>query len=102
MKAYKITLLIIDHDGVGAEGIGEVIESAHYPNHCISPKVKDIEERDIGEWTDDHPLNKNNTSKGEYDKLFGKTVSEQLYEDALERSDQLERELMFVRSMKDD
>ncbi len=91
MKAYKITLLVIDHDGCGPDDIKEVIESAHYPNHCISPKVKDIEERDIGTWTDDHPLNKPKTCDAEYISLFCATVSEDEYQDILDMADHLER-----------
>jgi hypothetical protein len=102
MKAYKITLLVIDHDGCGSDDIKEIIESAHYPNHCISPKVKEIEEKDIGVWTDDHPLNKHNTSDAEYYRLFDKTVTEQVYEEALDRVNQLEYEIFAYRSKNED
>lgn len=71
MKAYKVELLVIDFDGLGADGIKETIENAKYPNYCISPTVKDIDSRDIGEWSDDHPLNKSSTADAEYRKLFG-------------------------------
>jgi hypothetical protein len=47
MKAYKIEVLVIDFEEVGEEGIKEMIECAHYPNHCISPDVKSIVEKDI-------------------------------------------------------
>jgi hypothetical protein len=91
VKAYKITLLVIDHDGLGLERIREEIESAHYANHCISPNIKDIEERDIGTWADDHPLNKPKTCDVEYSRLFGQMVSEDVYQDALDRAEHLER-----------
>ena len=71
MKVYKIEVLVIDFDQLGGEGIKDVIENARYPNHCINPEVKSIEERDIGEWSDDHPLNHNSTCNQEYHKLFG-------------------------------
>ena len=32
MKAYKVELLIIDHDEVGKEQIVEIIENTKYPN----------------------------------------------------------------------
>lgn len=70
MKAYKVELLIIDHDEVGKEQIVEIIENTKYPNWCISPDVKNIEERDIGEWADDHPLNLREKCEEEYQKLF--------------------------------
>jgi hypothetical protein len=70
MKAYKIELLIVDFDEVGGEGIKNVIKNQKYPNWCISPDVMEIEEADIGEWTDDHPLNKLITREEEYKRLF--------------------------------
>ena len=70
MQAYKVELLIIDHDGLGADGIREVLEDTHYPNRCISPKVQSIEGKDIGEWTDGHPLNKRDSVDTTYKKLF--------------------------------
>ena len=57
MKAYKIEILIIDHDELGADEISKALEMARYPNHCISPDVKKVTAADIGEWSDDHPLN---------------------------------------------
>ena len=70
MKAYKVELLIIDHDELGADGIKDVIENVKYPNYCIAPDVKNIECVDIGEWDDDHPLNKFSTCDEEYKRLF--------------------------------
>jgi hypothetical protein len=57
MKAYLLTVLINDHDNLGAEGIEEVLSNARYPNHCINPIVIKVKEAEIGEWHDDHPLN---------------------------------------------
>lgn len=70
MKAYFVTLLVVDHDGVGS-GVKEIIENTKYPNRCINPRVIDLLEADIGEWDDDHPLN-------ERDK--GKEIIRQSYE----------------------
>lgn len=77
MRAYKIELLIIDFDEVGEEGIKHHIENARYPNHCLSPHVKQIEGVDIGEWDDDHPLNGRDTCKAEYERLFAKDADRQ-------------------------
>lgn len=63
MKAYRVTLVILDTDELGGEGIKEEILSAHYANDCISPHVVRVEEADIGEWTDDHPLNQRGSDK---------------------------------------
>lgn len=70
MKVYKVELLIIDHDELGESEIKKVIESTNYPNHCISPDIKNIECKDIGEWDDDHPLNLREKSNEHYNKLF--------------------------------
>lgn len=67
MRVYKLEIIVVDHDGVG-DNIGTYIEDARYPNHCIAPHVIGIESRDIGEWSDDHPLNKN--LRAESAKLF--------------------------------
>lgn len=69
-KAYKLEILIVDLEGLGKQGVIEAINSAHYSNDCISPSIKKIIERDIGEWSDDHPLNKFDTCQAEYQRLF--------------------------------
>ena len=46
MKVYKVELMIIDFDGLGADAIKDEIENTHYANHCISPTVKNIHERE--------------------------------------------------------
>lgn len=60
-----------DSDEIGGEEIKYVLENAHYPNHCISSSIISIKEKDIGEWSDDHPLNKKETFLKEYERLFG-------------------------------
>jgi len=72
MKVYKVELLVIDFDGLGADGIKTEIENCNYPNDCISPRVQAITERDIGEWNDDNPLNSSITRDAEYKRLFEK------------------------------
>ncbi len=70
MKIYKLEVMVIDHDGIGAAVIKSVIENTKYPNRCITPEVKSVESRDIGEWRDNHPLNITTTSDEEYRRLF--------------------------------
>lgn len=70
-KAYKIEILIIDHDMLGEKEIVKVIENQHYPNRCIMPEIMKIESRDIGIWDDDHPLNSGDKDREEYERLFG-------------------------------
>lgn len=69
IRVYKIELLVVDHDGCGAEQIKGVLENQRYPNYCISPSVMDVAECDI-EWSDDHPLNCRGTRAETYAKLF--------------------------------
>ena len=68
MNVHRVVLMVIDFDEIGAESVKDVIENARFPNRCISPKVMALETRDIGEWTDDHPLNYRD--KDEFNKLF--------------------------------
>ena len=70
MKAYKIEILIIDFDGLGETRIKEELNNANFPNDCITIKVKSITEKDIGDWSDDHPLNKFSTKDVEYKRIF--------------------------------
>jgi hypothetical protein len=70
MKAKLVTMVVIDFENVG-DDIKSIIENTRFPNRCISPTVLDIKTEDIGEWDDDHPLNKWNTFHAEIDRLFG-------------------------------
>ncbi len=71
MQVHLITLVVEDHEGLGADEIKAVLEYARYPNRCIAPYVTAIETRDIGEWHDGHPLNKVSTRDLEVQRLFG-------------------------------
>lgn len=73
MKACRATLLIIDHDEIG-DDIPRVMQAVRYPNHCIGPRVMDIESADIGEWTDDHPLNQCDKEKSAFENLDWKKI----------------------------
>jgi hypothetical protein len=66
LKAYKIELLVIDNEGIGIQEISGLIGDCKY----VYPKIQRIVERDIGEWYDDHPLNKKDTCDAEYERLF--------------------------------
>lgn len=70
MKVYRLEIKVIDFDEVGPEEMKTILENNHYPNHCISPHVTKIESVDIGEWHDEHPLNKRNTAKQAFEELF--------------------------------
>jgi hypothetical protein len=72
MKAYKVELLIVDFDEVGPKGIAQELENARYGNRCMSPQVMAVEGADIGEWSDEHPLNRRSAAAEEYKRLFGR------------------------------
>jgi hypothetical protein len=68
MNAHKIELLIIDHGNYGVDEFKTVIEQHR---HLSGAKVMTSQTVDIGEWSDDHPLNSRQTMNAEYTKLFG-------------------------------
>ena len=70
MKVTKVELMIVDFDNVGEDEIKDVLESARYPNRCISPEVMKMTTVDIGEWSDEHPLNSVDDQQVEYERLF--------------------------------
>lgn len=70
MKVYKITLMFIDFDDVGDIGAKQLIENARLPNHISPGHVMALEERDIGEWHDGHPLNFSATMADFFKELF--------------------------------
>ena len=70
MQVHKLSVIILDFDELGPEGVKEALESGRFANRCISPKVSAIESVDIGEWDDDHPLNMNETKDAELKRLF--------------------------------
>lgn len=73
MNVYSIEIMIVDHDKVGAAEITVILENTNYPNWCISPKVMKIKSKDIGEWSDDNPLNITHSADAEYDRIFSDT-----------------------------
>jgi hypothetical protein len=78
MKVIKVELFFVDFDGVGVEGARDVIETARYPNRCVSPVVLSVEGRDIGpqaDWHDDHPLNRADSCADEIKRLFAEGQS---------------------------
>ncbi len=61
--------MVLDFDGLDQEGVKVEIENTHYANHCINPKVTNIETREV-EWSDDHPLNNRGKSEQAFEELF--------------------------------
>lgn len=70
VNVYRVTILVVDHDQLGAQGVADALEQARYPNHCISPHVLGTEQRTV-EWSDDHPLNRRGNENAAVEELFG-------------------------------
>lgn len=76
MKVYKMTLMFLDHDDVGPAAAKQLIENARLPNHISPGDVMAIEERDIGEWRDDHPLNFRDKQAAAFAALFAEPAAQ--------------------------
>ncbi len=70
MQVHKLTVVVIDFDEIGPDGVKEALETGRYANGCISPDVVAIKSVDIGQWSDDNPLNNRKTFDAELQKLF--------------------------------
>ena len=66
MKAYKIVLAFRDSDTPDDNYIELFLE--YIANKPI--EVMAIESRDIGEWSDDHPLNQKYPVRAEWQRIF--------------------------------
>ncbi|HZJ65940.1 MAG TPA: hypothetical protein VFD36_20675 [Kofleriaceae bacterium] len=69
IKVHKVTLLVIDHECIGFNGITDLIEEARYAGRSIAPVVMEIDTREV-EWSDSHPLNQSDTQVEAFDELF--------------------------------
>jgi hypothetical protein len=67
MKAYKLEILVIDHEDSGEENIKNAITDCRY----YYPSILSIKSAEIGEWHDDHPLNKRDSQKSAAEGYFG-------------------------------
>jgi len=65
MKAYKVELIIIDYEEIGPDITWE-LENLEYARADIIS----VQEADIGEWSDDHPLNLGSTTNEDKLKYF--------------------------------
>jgi len=71
MQIHRIVMTVLDFDELGADSVADAIVNTRYPNDCIAPHIVEIQTRDIGEWSDHHPLNKASTAQAEIAQLFG-------------------------------
>ena len=72
MKVYKVELFVLDFDNVGKKGIKSELENSI---DYFSTTIINIQSKDIGEWSDDNPLNFKDKQVKEYNRLFGKDIS---------------------------
>src|ERR1044071_4053938 len=42
-KVYKLIVLVVDHNNIGAEEVVSALENTKYPNDCMSPEVLEID-----------------------------------------------------------
>lgn len=66
MKVYLAHVLVVDHEGLGPAGIRNALANHRY----LSMQCLSIDSREIGEWSDDSPLNFKSTVVAEVERLF--------------------------------
>ena len=71
MKVYKLEVLIRDGGITSVSEAFEIIKDACYWNHIYLDAIT-CKEADIGEWDDDNPLNFDDTTEDEMNRLFPK------------------------------
>jgi hypothetical protein len=71
VKVYKLVVQVIDFDRLGLQEAIWNLENGRFANRCIAPLVVSSEEKDIGEWYDDHPLNTLDPEHKAFGQIFG-------------------------------
>lgn len=66
MKVYLAAVLVVGHDGLGEGAIKSALDNHRY----LAMECLGIEGREIGEWSDDNPLNFKSTVVAEVERLF--------------------------------
>jgi len=61
MKAYKIISYVLDFENHGPAEI-----EVEFQNSNLHINITEISEAEIGEWSDDHPLNSSNAKLDDY------------------------------------
>ena len=68
MKAYRVEMIVVDFENHGEAVLRQNIDQMRY----YAPDIIAVEEADIGEWSDDHPLNCKSTLRYEKRAYFEK------------------------------
>lgn len=66
MLVHRFEIMILDHSNMNVEQIKDELEYID----CFHVSVVKTDTREIEDWTDDHPLNKNVGWKEEYERIF--------------------------------
>lgn len=76
-KAYKLEVYVLDvHGHSKKDDILMMIDNSDY--HDLHMRVINCQVRDAGKWHDDHPLNKKDTWRQTYLKLFNEEQNTKL------------------------
>lgn len=89
-KMHRIVLFVIDHEDIGQNEVKMLIEDNRY----ISPNIKDIRTAEIGEWDDDHKLNKTKATIQDFENYFPEL--KQQSPDQVNKEIEKERQLRLV------
>lgn len=89
---YRLEVMIINFDQLSEPDIVTELENANYGNDCIRPEVISIEGKEI-EWSDEHPLNRKDTTAAAFRELFAATPSPSLPQSAPDH-EQIKKELV--------
>ena len=74
-QVHLITVLVIDHDKLGAKECASVLEHTRYSNDCIGPLPVGPPHTKTVDWSDDHPLNRGDTFHAELARLFPESAA---------------------------
>lgn len=64
VKVYQLTIGVIDHDGIGLDGLMGVLEDTDQSFHILSSQEREVQ------WDDSSPLNLSRDSAKAMRKLF--------------------------------
>lgn len=77
MKAHRIVLYVVDHEGYGADNYAHLVHQA-----CESGvTIESLESREIGEWHDDLEYNLRDKAVAAFKRLFGREQGGRSIED---------------------
>jgi hypothetical protein len=105
MKVHKVTLIIVDHDDLGAKEVKAVLENTNYPNHCmVGLSILDIKTKEVDNYNDDHPLNKIDSHNDFARKLFRDgywdSIIEEIKSDVISKINKEKMENWFLEGWK--